>query len=360
MKRAASERGVALLAVLTIILALLPLAAAVAMQTQLDGLMQRNLRGGIEAFYAAEAGLAHALSEIGPRADLAELLDGPDRRRATADDGQFPFVSSPPAAFAQPAIGYEVWVANGPAEALRVYSRGRGHHDAVREVEALIRPANAPFTPAALYAEGDDVAIELGEALLVSGIPEGSSGTATAVAGLAVSSAAAAAQLRSLLAASPQVVGAGRSPSITDTTRLDLEAYTDVLRSRLDAVVVTAPSGTPLGTEAKPQLTIIDGAWRIDAAVDGFGILVVRGDVEIGGRLHYRGLVISGGKVTSTPASDLRIDGALWMRGDGGAQLTLHGTGYVRYDSAALARVDSMIAGALLHRAVVTGWREVT
>ena len=149
-------------------------------------------------------------------------------------------------------------------------------------------------------------------------------------------------------------------PSVTDTSRLDLESYTDALRSRLDAVVVTTPSGTPLGTEASPQLTIINGAWRIDAPVDGFGILVVRGDVEIGSSLHYRGLVVTGGKVTSTQTSDLRIDGALWMRGDGSAQLSPRGTGYVRYDPAALARIDSKIGGALLHRPVITGWREVT
>jgi hypothetical protein len=362
MKSSTEERGVALLAVQAMILALLPLAAAVAMQTQLDGLMERNFRSGTEAFYAAEAGLAHALSEIGPRADLAGILNGPDGRSSTPDDGQFPFLSPPPHAFMQPPLGYDVTVSPGPANTILVRSRGHGRHGAVREIEGLIRPANAPFTPAALYVQAADAVVELGEAFLVSGIPEVQSPTEAALAGLSASPAALAAHLRELFAASSQVIGAGGPPSVAAGPRLDLESYVDQLRGRLDAAIVPMPNTTnePLGTEAMPQLTVIDGNWQVEAPVNGFGILVVRGDVEIESSLRFHGLVVATGRLTVAETSDLRVDGALWIQAPDAVRLRLLGTGYIRYDAAALQRTDSMIAGALFHQTVVAGWREAS
>jgi hypothetical protein len=356
------ERGVALLAVLGIIISLLPLAAAISMQTRLDGLMGRNFRGSTEAFYAAEAGLAHALSEIGPRADFEDLLYGPDQVGATSDDGSFPFRSQPPSSLRSGALGYQVSVGRGPANTLRIYSRGSGRHDATREVEVLIRPAATPFTPGAIYVEAAEVDVDLGGlGFTVSGIGEQQGAAQPSIVGLAVSSAALATRLHQTLTADTQVEGAGGSPSVAVAAGLDLDSYINSLRKRLDAVVLpTAPQAAaePFGIETQPQLTVIDGNWSITARAEGFGILVVRGDLEVSGSLHFRGLLLVAGSVSTTASSDVQIDGALWVR-RAAAELKLLGTGHVHYSPGALERTDSAIAGALLHLATVVGWREV-
>jgi hypothetical protein len=356
MSAIGSERGVALLAVLGVILALLPLAVAVGMQTQLDGLMGRNLRGGTAALYAAEAGLAHALSEIGPRVDFDAILHGPDGIVATTDDGRFPFRSAPLPPFARAPLGYDVSVARGPSDTIRVHSRGRAHHESVREVEALVAPSSAPFTPAAVYLEAADVAVDLGtHGFQLSGL---AGARHAPVVALAPSSSASAVRLSETLAAA-QVTGAGGAPSIAAAVELGLGAYADDLGSRLDAVILPGEAaGAELGTEARPQLTVVDGSWVIDAHVDGFGILVVRGDLEVGGSLRYRGLVLARGAFSSTATGDVHIDGALWMHAAAGARLELRGSGSIRYDPAALERVDAAIDGALMHLPLVVGWRE--
>jgi hypothetical protein len=353
MRHLGNRRGIALLAVMGVILALLPVAAAIAVQTRLDGLMQRNARVGAEVFYTAEAGLAHAVSELRPLADFDEILRGPDGIDGTPDDGSFPFRTSIPPAFTQGSLVYEVTASRGPASTIRIRSHGRGHHETVRQAEALVRPADTPFTPAAIYVEAPDLDIDLGDRdFQLSGMVD------SQVAGLALSSAEVAARLRQTITPAIQVTGAGGSPSVTAVAAIDLDSYARALRRRLDAAIHGDPNDAILGTQDHPRLTVVETDWTIGNAVEGFGILLIRGDLEIEGRLGYAGLVVVEGNLILKAPGDLRIDGSLWVSNSGAVRVHLLGAGHVRYSPVALERTDAAVARAILHRAVVVGWRE--
>ena len=352
----------ALLAVMGIILALLPLAAAVTIETRLDLLMQRNARSNAEAFYAAEAGLSHARAELRPSASLAGLLHGPDRTPGTADDGVFPFELAMPSDFTLTSSGYDVFAYAGPGGTVRLRSRGRGHNDALSEVEALLATNPAPFTPGALYVEASNADIDLGtRGYRVSGVAA-HGGAGDVIAGIAISSSNAAEALHSSIAPVDAIVGTGPPPSIVATSPLDIDSYADALEQRPDGVLVSASEGGPLtlGTPASPQLTLISGAWTTTELVDGFGILLVRGDLEIRHHFEYRGLVIVDGNVELASSGDLQIEGALWSLNGLTSRLRLTGTGSLRYGPQVLATVDAAIPNALLHVPIIVAWREVS
>lgn len=357
-----NERGIALLAVVGIVLALLPVAVAVTVEARLDLLVQRNARSANDAFYAAEAGLAHVLAELGPSVDVRDLLRGPDRIAGTADDGSFPFALFTPADFALGAIGYEIALQAGPQGAVRVVSRGRAAHGAVREVEMLLRPAAEPFSPAALYVEAEELEIDLGSgALAISGIPRLE--VSAAIAGLAVPSPAAAAALRAVLVPAAAVTGAGSFPSVAASRRLELGAHAAALAGRADAVLQPPPGtaeGVVLGTPEAPRLSVIAGHWSLAGDVGGCGILVVRGDLAISGRLHYRGLVIVEGALSVPGEGGVEVEGGLWTAAPAAGPLLLAGAGAIRYEPSILRAVDAAIPAALPRLPVVGAWREVS
>jgi hypothetical protein len=130
MKRMGNERGVALVATLAIAAILLPVGAWMLMQTRADFLIGHNLRVEVEAFYVAEAGLAHAAAQI--EADAAF-----DRLLAAPASGLSPF-SSPPPPFPSDPCRYDVVVTPAGSGRLRVVSTGYGNRGAVKRVEALL------------------------------------------------------------------------------------------------------------------------------------------------------------------------------------------------------------------------------
>lgn len=358
MSNGRDQRGVALLAVLGVILALLPVAAAVWIQTNLDGLVQRHHRGSTQAFYAAEAGLAHALAEIPPSASLPLLVDGADGIPGTSDDGRFPFRAPPP-----DGLSYEVRVTTNSPSTIRLRSTGHGVHDAVREVEMLVGPSEVPYTPGAAYVEAAGIDLDLGtQGFSLSGIAAGeeSAGVA-AVAGLAVTSAAAAAA-SSASVQPAQIAGAGDPPSIVAAGALHLDAHVTTLRRHLEAVVLsTGPAGdVTLGTSANPQLTVVERDWRATSQVDGFGVLVVRGNFEIDGSFRYGGMVVIDGDLRVAETATVEIDGALWIHRTGKARIALLGSGSVRYDPGNLRRAAAALEASLMHLPKVVGWRELS
>lgn len=357
MSTRGDERGVALLAVLGLVLALLPVAAAICIQTHLDGLMQRNHRDSTQAFYAAEAGLAHALAEMQPSLSLRPFLNGPDGVEGTTDDGQLAFRQSPPA-----GLNYEVRASPEQANQIRLRSTGHGLDDAVREVEVMIAPDDTPFTPGALYIEAPDVDVDLGtRGFSLSGVPGGAESAASApIAGMTVTSATVAAALRAALSAAP-ITGVGNAPSVGATSPLEIDSYVTAVGNRLEAVIhSTGPAAdTTAGTAASPQLTVIDSTWQITSQVEGFGVLVVRDDVEVTGSLRYGGVVVVAGDLRLAVGGELQVDGTLWVFRNGAAAIDLLGTGAVRYDPGNLRRAALALEGSLYHLPQVVGWREV-
>jgi hypothetical protein len=364
-----NQRGTALVAALSIAMILLPLGALVALQARTDLNIQLNLRNEIETFYVAEAGLAHAVAEIPPGRSFDQMLVGPDHTPGTSDDGTFPFVGGPPAAFPSPPFGYAVQVLSSGSNMLRLVSRASGANGSTKVVENLVTRAALPFTPAALYTETPSPLLTLGNSFRLSGIdhqavlpPLPEMQPTEPRPALSTAHPDAAAVLRGELSGvgPEQISGAGEAPSVDTVAPLDLGSYAD---SVANAPTVAAHPAEPVddatwGTRDAPQLSVVPGDLRVPGRLTGSGMLVVRGSLEVSGAIEFSGIVLVQGAIVFEPASTVTLVGTLWHAASADERLQLDGTGVVAYSSRALADLDRAFPGLLPHAAVLAGWQE--
>jgi hypothetical protein len=364
-----SNRGTALVAALVIIMILLPLGVFVALQCRMDLAIQRNLRTEIEAFYVAEAGLQHAVAEIRPGTSFDYLLLGPDHTAGTADDGVFPFAEGSPAAFPRAPFHYEVTIVDAGHGTIRLISRGLGEQGAVRVVEGLVRRSESPFTPAALYAEGDLSGFDLGtNGFSLSGFdhrPDDSNGSTSEahppVAALCGTRPDIEAFLRERFPdAVGRLVGAGGTPSVATGAALGLQDYVSAVSQRPECVVLPPTSGGNLvfGTQAAPRLTRVAGSLDVSDFLTGSGLLVVDGLFHVTGEMQFYGLVIAMGGVVFETSSRVSITGALWSGCSQDERVQFHGTGAVAYSGDALIAADRNWPTLLPHAVALAGWQE--
>ena len=364
-----NQRGTALVAALSISMILLPLGALVALQCRTDLSIQHNLRSDIETFYIAEAGLAHAVAEIPPGSSFEQLLAGPDHITGTGDDGTFPFVEGPPAAFPSPPFRYDVRVEPNGGTMLRIVSRASGANGSAKVVETLVTRSPLPFTPAALYAETTSTNVSLGGNFRLSGIdhqvgfpPVPQTNPTAPVPALSTPRADAELPLRTDLsgAAPGQVSGAGAAPSVATVARLDVGSYASSLAN---APAATVHSAAPVddatwGTRQSPQLSIVAGDLHVSGRLTGSGVLVVKGSFQVDGTVEFSGLVVVLGAIVFDSTSTVTLLGTLWQAASQDERLELRGSGAVAYSSDALSDPDRTFPGLLPHGIVVAGWQE--
>lgn len=331
---------------------LLPLGVFVTLLCHSDLAIQRNLRDEVETFYVAEAGVERALAEMQPGTSSDPLLAG-------NVSGEFP--SAP--------LRYDVRVTTAGAGLLRIVSRGVGRNGTTKDVEALVARSRTPFTPAALYAEGDISGLDLGSrGFVVSGLdhrrsdsPGAATGTESAVAAVGSPNPAAEAALRKRLAGrQEQVVGNGGSGSIATTAPFALQRYASSLPNLPQAVPLAPGEATAeaLGTDDRPQVTSVPGDLSITGSLTGNGILVVRGALHVSGSFAFEGLVLAMGGIVFEPASTVTISGALWRTLSTDTRLELGGSGGIVYSASAMAAVDHAFPNLLPYATVVVGRQE--
>jgi hypothetical protein len=366
---AMGNRGTALIAALIIIMILLPLGAYVALQCRSDLLIERNFRAEVEAFYAAEAGLEHAIAEIDPGLSFDAVLAGPDGIPGTADDGAFPFRHGPPGDFAPPQLSYEVRSTPVTGNMLSLVSRGTGRYGATKVVAALVARSPIVFTPAALYVQGGIRSLDLGGGtLLLSGLdhrvddPSASpTGTAAPIAALASTDAEGEQDLRQRLpeGLAARLSGAGGAPSIATSPTFDVQGYADRFAAQSSCVHLSALGETlTLGTPGTPQVSVVEGDAYISGWLRGNGVLVVRGTLDVAGAFEFTGLVVALNGILFEPTGNITITGTLWRGPAMDERLWLRGSGAIEYSSSALSAVDTAFPGILPHPAVVNGWEE--
>jgi hypothetical protein len=148
----------------------------------------------------------------------------------------------------------------------------------------------------------------------------------------------------------------GAPPVKVDTSVVDPGQFIDEYKSNADYVYNTSGtySGATWGSAANPAIVYCnagdDPAFSIKftGGITGYGILVVRGDIQFNGSLEFYGLVIVDGFNTTVDfgaSGTPKIIGGIIMAGNAGATVTLKGTGAnakVRYSSAALAQAKNI------------------
>jgi hypothetical protein len=148
----------------------------------------------------------------------------------------------------------------------------------------------------------------------------------------------------------------GNPPVGVDTTVVDPKQFIDEYRANADYKYPTSGtySGATWGSAANPVITYCNAgddpnfSIKFTGGVKGYGILVVRGDIQFNGNLEFYGLVIVDGFNTCVDfgaAGTPKIVGGIVMAGNAGATMTLKGTGAnakVRYSQAALTQAKNI------------------
>ncbi|MEO8601830.1 MAG: hypothetical protein ABI629_04570 [bacterium] len=352
-RRLCAQRGQALISVLLTTSALLPLGAFAVMQARLDALIAQRTRVAAETLAVAESGLEHALAELQRDARFERLLRGPDGRAGSADDGEFPFTTPPPAVFPAAPYRYDVRAAGLDAEHVELTARGFGPLGSVRAVAAVVQRAAVPYFAAALATDAAAPRLELGDGWRI----EGAAGDDSRpdVAALALhDDAAASAVLAALPAASrARLVGPGGTPSLRAATVPSVAALLAEARQHADVRSVAGTFSGALGD----GLFVCNGALHLSDA-SGSGILLVDGPLTIDGNVTFAGLIVVAGDVRVDSGATVGLDGGL-LQGSAGGVLQLRGSGVLRYDARIAAQLGASYPSLLPRAARVTAWREL-
>jgi len=322
---ARDRRGSALL---TAILALALAGAAAMLLAELARTTitrARVDRDGVRAWFLAEAGLADTVAAFPPGTSFTDVLGrgGPTGGPAPGtylavlhdDADEHP---DDPLTDANATIIVDVTAA--------------GPDPVRRRLEAVIGRELAPFLPGAatlaggvsnltgdFRLDGHDGAVETGCTMLGDFPPRaGAALPPTATAPVLVDPA--------------QIEGVGGPPSVVRRPAPDL---TTLPTSAAAVHVPPSPFPAVLGTQAAPQLTVVDGDAEIDATSSGAGALYATGHLRISGHLDFAGVVAAAGGVEVTATGNLQVCGALW--GAGEPALDARGHGFVRASGNAIA-----------------------
>lgn len=148
----------------------------------------------------------------------------------------------------------------------------------------------------------------------------------------------------------------GTPPVTVNTTTVDPLPFLDEYKANADFLYNTPGtySGANWGSAASPAIVYCNAgddtsfAIKFTGGVVGYGILVVRGNVQFNGNFAFYGLVIVDGfntQVQFSASGTPQIVGGLIVSGNAGASVSIKGTGSnakVKYSSASLQRAKNI------------------
>ncbi|MGQ9589992.1 MAG: hypothetical protein ACUVYA_06825 [Planctomycetota bacterium] len=210
-----------------------------------------------------------------------------------------------------------------------------------------------------------DAALDLkGNAFLIDGNdhnPDGTAGSAPAVPGIATlegspPGANAAAFLSQIPAKNyDQVRGAGSSPSLGETTGVDLDMIFDSFKSGMTQTIAPGAYTSPDledWRDSELPVTYASGDLHFSGKGEGAGVLLVDGTVTVTGQFTFYGLLIVRGDIRlSGGGAGVHTYGTVMVGQsltavDPESDVTISGTADLFYSSAVLARLEDMLAAS--------------
>ena len=328
------EGGLALLAAVLVLALLAAVSAATLWLVRSELWVAGSARAFAQARYSAEAGAWHALSVIAPGTDFDTLVAGTGGLSDAAVPGPLPFPGGGAVEFPGPPFGYAVTVHALDAERVRLRSTASAVRGARRSIDATVGRDLEPYAPAAVVVVSGAVTVapelsglapEAGGVLVDAASPaEGGQGLMAAATADAASAAWA-----SLVASGATLVGG--IPRVR-ARAFDVAAF--AAASALAEEAATDLAG-PRGTAGSPvALRLTPG---IAPSLQGYGVVLVAGDLEVAGDLDWQGVLYVAGALHVRGPS-CRITGMAWT---GALRLA---TGCLfRFDSPALAAADAAL-----------------
>ena len=328
------ERGLALLAAVLVLALLSATTAATLWLVRSELWVAGSARAFAQARYSAEAGAWHALAVIAPGTDFASLVAGTGGLADPAVPGPLPFPGGGAVEFPGPPFGYAVTVHAVAAERVRLRSTATSVRGARRSIDAIIGREVEAYAPAALVVVSGAIAVapELsGLAPDAGGILVDAASPADGVQAVvaAASGDAAAAAWASLAASGATILGG--------TARARARPFDVAAFAAATSLVEEPPPDLtgPRGTAASPvALRLASG---IAPSLEGYGVVLVAGDLEVEGVLDWHGALYVAGELHVRGPS-CRVAGMVWanaMRLTTGCAL--------RFDRPVLAAADAAL-----------------
>lgn len=188
-------------------------------------------------------------------------------------------------------------------------------------------------SPATIYSK-DNVTVS-GTSISISGTDASPSCGGTALAPIYTMDPATTTQN-----GNPALTGSPATPQHGNTD-IDLQAYVDALKGGASVTLTSDVSGGTYGSAtgfvtvyADAAGTQADGELKLTNAV-GYGILLVKGDLELAGNLNWQGLIIVTGKLKTTGggSNSKNVSGQIYSGKSDVGDSTISGSVTVSYHS---------------------------
>ena len=216
-------------------------------------------------------------------------------------------------------------------------------------VQTIVGLYSLPASPAALYSK-DDVTLN-GSSIHISGT--NACDASTSIAPVYTVDPATTTQN-----GSPDLTGNPSTPQ-HGTNSIDLNAYAEALKSSATTTLTSDESGTSYGSSSN-YVTVYsdamqqgDGELRLNN-VTGYGILVVKGNLQLAGNIDWTGIILVTGVITSSGggSNTKNITGQVYAGSSALGDSTISGSVTIGYDS---CKVKQALAGQAFK---VSSWKQ--
>jgi Tfp pilus assembly protein PilX len=366
----ANEKGFLLVAALTLMATLTLLGTTAYILSSTDIKIGGNFRNNQMVLQVAMAGAERArellrVENLGSSdsSTFSDELNSTTRKGANATLDGYSTVTDdvPLTAGTLNNVTYNTYLSNDSADGansttdsngkVMITSVAVGPNSAKAQVQIVVTMQLPPSSPATIYSKGDVTGN--GSSLTITG--NDACGAGTALAPIYTKDPA-----TTNLNGSPTLQGSPSTPQ-HGTLDIDIPAYIDSLKP--GATTLTEDQNNATFGSASNYQTVY--SWPDDPAhfnnqglklqnVTGYGVLLVKGDLELGGGFQWNGIILVTGSVTLNGGggNPINIYGQIFSGTSTLTDVTINGSNTIGYDS---CKVKKAMAGSPLK---VVNWKQ--
>ena len=230
-----------------------------------------------------------------------------------------------------------------------ITSVATGPNNSKAKVEIVVTSSPPPSTPATIYSK-DNVTTN-GSSMNISGNDACGAGT----------------NLAPIFTKDPATTNSNGSPTFTGspptpqhgTLDIDIQGYIDALKGSATTTLTADQSGGTYGTSSNYTTVYSDATQQADGElrlnnVTGYGILLVKGNLQMAGDFNWNGLIFVTGVITTSGGGSnaKNIQGLIFSGASSLGDTVINGSVTVGYDS---CKVKQALAGQPLK---VVNWKQ--
>lgn len=368
-----SQQGFVLIAALTLLTALTLLGTTAYILSSTDIKIGGNFRNNQLTLQAAMAGAERAREvlralnaasvtvdsfseELLTRVGLNGVLDG---YSATTDDVA---LASGTIGTAPGSVSYVAYLTNDSADGASnvvdsnkkvvITSVATGPNNSKAKVEMIVTLYTFTSPPGAIYSKGDVTGN--GNSLTISGVD--ACNPANSIAPIYTKDPA-----TTSLNGNPTLLGNPATPQ-SGTTEIDIAGYIASMQKTASVTLYTDQNGSNIGSSTDYKVVY---SWPDDPSntnanglklqnLTGYGILLIKGDLELGGGFTWYGPILATGSITLNGGggNPINIYGQIMSGTSTLTDVTVNGTNTIQYSSCMIKNAE---AGASLK---VASWKQ--